>query len=258
MGMGHVAGRLPNEFSCACGARISIDPMTKERCIPCPRCGTPIDFTVNFDTKRRTILVSQVVRPVPPPSPVSRAAADAEKSGGRPGRGVKARCSCGSTFAIDEQRLDELQSCPDCRCGYRIVVKTESGGKRVAILVPEKPIVHRDEIIRATIFRKKPGSEGEPDPRKAPEPVVSRMSHTRVVVGKPAAKPAPAVRRKPAPQVPVGAQAVPCSCGETFIVRKKDIVQGLPCANCGLVATFEETRDPQTLAPTIRIKGPRP
>jgi hypothetical protein len=260
MGMGHVARRQPNEFSCECGERISVDPMTKERRIPCPRCGKPVDFTVNFDTTRHTILVSPVVRSAPPPSPGDRAAAEARKPAGRAGRGVNARCSCGTSFAIDEQGLDEVKSCPGCDVSYHIVVKTEAGGKRVAYLVPQKPMVRRDEILRATIVRKKPGSEGEPDnPTAAPEAVVSRRSHTRVIVPKSAAKPVPPVRRKPAPEVPPGAQAVPCPCGQTFIVRKTDLVQGLTCDSCGLVATFQETRDPQTLAPVLRIRTtPRP
>jgi len=140
------------------------------------------------------------------------------------------------------------------------VIKTE-GKKRVAILVPEKPIVHRDEIIRATIYRKAPGggkkSPPEQEAPSAPE-VVVRRSRTRVVVPKTSAQRTEPVRPPVVPEVPPGAQAVPCSCGATFIVRRKDLSQGLTCARCGVAASFEEIRDPQTLAPTIRVKGSLP
>jgi hypothetical protein len=269
MGMGSAAGRLPYEFSCPCGARIRVDPMTKERRMLCPRCRKPVDFMVDFDTKRRTIQVSAVIPRNTGGAPPTGASAPSGESGpgkpaGRTVRGVVARCSCGTGFPIDERHLDDIQSCPGCSCGYHVVVKTEGAGKkRVAILVPQKPIVHRDEIIRATIYRKRPGSEGAPDPTPAPERpenppsppiIVVRKSRTRTVVPK-NSKVEPA-GPLPAPEVPPGAQAVPCSCGATFIVRRKDLGQELTCSRCGRSASFEELRDPQTLTPTIRIKAP--
>jgi hypothetical protein len=168
---------------------------------------------------------------------------------------------------VDDRQLDAVQVCPGCQCEYHVVVKTESAGKkRVAILVPRKPIVRRDEIIRATIYRKAPGSKtaGSPNsalnpsppenPESAAPPDFSVVRKGRMKVGVPKTPAAP-LRRKPAPEVPPGAQGVPCPCGDTFIVRKKDLAQGLSCSSCGIAALFEETRDPQTLAPTIRIKA---
>ena len=64
----------------------------------------------------------------------------------------------------------------------------------------------------------------------------------------------PVKPKAPPPEIPPGAQGVPCSCGQIFVVRRRDLGQERPCEGCGKVATFEEARDPQTLAPVIRIK----
>jgi hypothetical protein len=37
-------------------------------------------------------------------------------------------------------------------------------------------------------------------------------------------------------------------------VRRRDIGNELTCASCGKTAVFEEARDPQTLAPIIKIR----
>jgi hypothetical protein len=256
MGMENVAGKLPYEFSCPCGQRIHVDPMTKERRMLCPGCRNPIDFTVDFNLNQRSIQVSVII----PRDPGKQGGASPEggpgaKSAARTVREVVARCPCGTSFPVDDQQLEALQSCPGCKGNYHVVLKTESGSQtRVAILVPQKPIVHRGEIIRATIFRKAPAPDQPPEAPPTLQSTFGRRSRTRVTVPKAPPPPIEPARPKPAPEVPPGAQAVPCPCGASFIVRKKDIGHELPCAECGRVASFSEIRDPQTLAPIIRVK----
>jgi hypothetical protein len=247
-------GPTPYEFSCDCGARISVDPMTKERRMPCPECGKPLDFTVDFDLKKRSLRVSVVI----PRGVKAGAAKSPAKSSGRTIRGVVAQCPCGTSFPIDDQQKDEVQTCPGCNGSYHVVIKTDPlNKKRVAILVPRKPLVHRDEIIRATIVRKAPDAAAQPASalRSAD---LTRRNRTRIIVPKTPPAPVAPPPPPPPPEIPLGAQAAPCTCGATFIVRKKDLAGQMTCAHCGLVTGFQEIRDPQTLAPTIRIKPAPP
>jgi hypothetical protein len=254
--MDEAVGPTPNEFSCDCGARVSVDPMTKERRIPCPGCGKTLDFTVDFDLKKRSLRVSVVI-PRGSGAQASSAKSPA-KSSGRTIRGVVAQCPCGTSFPIDEQQKDEAQICPGCKCSYHVVVKTDPlSKKRVAILVPRKPLIHRDEIIRATVVRKAPDPAAQPSSalRSAD---LTRRNRTRIIVPKTPPAPVAPPPPPPPPEIPLGAQAAPCTCGATFIVRKKDLAGQMTCAHCGLVTGFQEIRDPQTLAPTIRIKPAPP
>jgi hypothetical protein len=73
----------------------------------------------------------------------------------------------------------------------------------------------------------------------------------------PAAAPVPEAPCGGPPRPPPGAQAVACPCGAYVMVRRKDLDQTLPCMGCGRALRFIEDRDPQTLAPRIRIRpGP--
>jgi hypothetical protein len=64
----------------------------------------------------------------------------------------------------------------------------------------------------------------------------------------------PSAGSKAPVEVPAGSQAVPCPCGETFVIRRKDVGQVLTCAGCGQKARAVEGCDPQTLAPILRLR----
>jgi len=137
-----------------------------------------------------------------------------------------------------------------------VVFKIESGSKlKSAIIVPTKPIVHRGEKLR-TLLTKPPPAEAPNNPSPATgntDPFGSgKKGRTRVT--KESRQTSAAARSKDPVEVPAGSQAVPCSCGETFVIRRKDLGQVLTCAGCGQKARAVEGCDPQTLAPILRMR----
>jgi hypothetical protein len=180
-----------------------------------------------------------------------------KKVGGKTTRIVMGNCECGAEFPLEDTgELATLQSCPQCNTPYHVVFKIEHGtNQKTAMLVPEKP-----KLPKARSMTVKPGApplfpEGNPSPddvrvtdfftpAKKGRTRVSKASNTKV---KPPKSKAP-------PEIPPGAQGVPCSCGTIFVVRRRDLIDGLTCEGCGKKASFEETRDPQSLAPVIRLR----
>jgi hypothetical protein len=195
--------------------------------------------------------------PTPPPKSVTRIS---KKGAGKTIKAILARCECGEDFPVEDNgELTSVQSCPSCKRSYHVVFKIESGTRnKAAIIVPTKPIVRRDERVRTI----------PPKPSKAPvaEPAdkgneaacgttnffgASKKGRTRVTK---VSRNTNVRKAKTPKEVPAGAQESPCACGETFIVRRRDVGQELTCAACGAKSLAVETRDPQTLAPVIRMK----
>lgn len=274
------------KVSCLCGETIRVDPASPDRHVTCPSCDSTFDFVVSLDAMKKRSRVSIVLSraamktegeslgktapalaspppPAPPPPPMAPAAAKApppkaptkvKKPAGRTIRAIMGQCECGISFPVEDTgELTTIQSCPDCKRSYHVVFKLDAATKeKVAIIVPDKP-------LKRTLAVPKPA---EPPPPPAPRPKTvkvnpndvrttdfftpARKNRTRVVPTK--------VRPKPPPEIPPGAQGVPCPCGETFIVRRKDLGKELTCEGCGKASAFEEARDPQTLAPVIRIR----
>lgn len=266
--LSHDSIRPHLKLSCPCGADVRVDPLDQKRGLSCPKCGLSINFVVSvdpLDRKRskvslivplnavdgvgeslgtiirkspmapkkpsKTVSVRSVTRksaipparasspPVPPPSP---------RPAGRPAKGVLAECPCGSAFPVDESDLASLQYCPGCGIRYHIVVKLEHGTRnKTALLVPAKVM-------------------GQRDGRSVPPPKPAAPSRKTVGVTK--------VRRTAATELIPGVQSVPCLCGATLAVRRRDVQHGMSCPACRRSLAFSEVRDPQTLAPLIRVR----
>ncbi|HLY75657.1 MAG TPA: hypothetical protein VKU80_16160 [Planctomycetota bacterium] len=263
--------RLIQSVSCLCGAEVRVDPVSQDRRITCPSCQSTFDFVVTMDkasrnTRLTLILPRSALKPEgeslalsssakQPPSPPPRAVTRVtKKSGGKAVQSAPVLCECGETFTVEDiGELTSIQSCPECKRAYHVVFKIESGSKlKSAIIVPTKPIVHRGEKLRTLLTKPPPEAPPEdlPQPSDGSDPFGSgRKGRTRVTkVSRQAS------RSKPAVEVPAGSQAVPCSCGEVFVIRRKDLGQVLTCAACGKKGRAVEGCDPQTLAPILRMK----
>lgn len=251
-----------------------VDPMNRERRVTCPSCKSTFDFVVTMDAARKNSRLS-IILPrgalkcegeslskgpaSPPPQAVTRTS---RKSSGKTIRAQIARCECGASFPLEDTgELTTLQSCPQCQRTYHVVFKIESGtGQKSAIIVPQKAIVRREERIRSMVVSKPPRSATQvaklagagSGMAPAEPPLPGKKSRTRAMT-RASRPPSPAKPASP-PDIPAGAQAVPCSCGDIFIVRRKDLGREMSCGSCGRRASFEEGRDPQTLAPLIRIR----
>ena len=278
------------KVSCLCGAQIRVDTSSTDRHVTCPSCENTFDFVVSMDAARKRSQVSIVLsraamktegeslgksgpepveprpQPAPPPSAPSReAAAEAKpkaapkvskvsrKGSGKTVKAIMANCECGASFPLEEtEDLTSMQSCPQCNCLYHVVFKIEHGThEKTAMLVPEKPKLPKSRTIAPKpappLFPA--GAPGNPDDLRVTDFFTpAKKGRTRVGNSKLRGKP------KPPAEIPPGAQGVPCSCGTMFIVRRRDLAEGLTCEGCGKAATFEEARDPQTLAPVLRIR----
>jgi len=268
------------QVSCLCGTTVRVDPLKQDRRVTCPGCNSTFGFVVTVDASKKKSMISLVLpkaamktegeslamkgglqpqaefqpdlfaetktRPQKP-APASKApAAKAvtkvpRKSSGRTISVPMATCECGAVFPLEDNgELTSLQSCPQCNLTYHVVFKIEPGTKqKTAIIVPEKPVIkHRMNTVAPPKAQARPGDVTD---------FFTKKGRTRV--SKLSVKP-----KAPPPEIPPGAQGVPCSCGQVFVVRRRDLGQEKTCEGCGKVATFEEGRDPQTLAPVIRIK----
>jgi hypothetical protein len=146
---------------------------------------------------------------------------------------------------------------PVCDRAYHVVFKL-SGGEKSVIIVPTKPIVHRGgEKLRSVVAKPAKGNtqvKANTDisttdffgPNKKGRTRVTKVSRNTTV--QPKSKP------KAPKEIPPGAQAAECPCGDKFIVRRKDVGQVLACESCGTKYRATEVRDPQTLAPVIRMR----
>ncbi|HLY11926.1 MAG TPA: hypothetical protein VKW04_21680 [Planctomycetota bacterium] len=277
---------MPNKrpiqsVSCLCGAEVRVDPVSQDRRVTCPACSSTFDFVVTMDQASRSprlslILPRSALKPegeslalspsakeadAPPPPPPRAVTRVPKRATGKTIKAVLARCECGESFPVEDTgELTSVQSCPACSRAYHVVFKIESGSSmKSAIIVPTKPIVHRGEKLRTILSKpskgatQAPPSKGEsPDsnttdffgPGKKGRTRVTKVSRNTSVPSKP----------KAPPEIPAGAQAAPCSCGGTFVVRRRDVGQVLTCGDCGAKSRAVESRDPQTLAPVIRMK----
>lgn len=237
------------KVSCPCGNAVRIDPMSSERSLRCPRCSYLIDFVVTVDKATKRPKVSIVVAPdaikgageslaaaskpkrLPPPEPEAPPPPPAASRAKSVVRGVFATCLCGEEFPVDDRELTTIQPCPRCGVKYHVVVKIERDTKkRTAMLVPV---------------------EGTPPP---PRPRVSQISAPRATRAPKRTRVTHAPKPRATAAVPPGAQAVVCSCGESLVARRRDVEAGLTCGACGKVLRLMEDRDPQTLAPRIRLR----
>ena len=266
--------RLLQSVSCLCGAEVRVDPVSQDRRVTCPSCQSTFDFVVTLDQASRNTRLTLILprsalkpegeslafspAPKEPPSPPPKAVTRVTKKGaGKTIKAVLARCECGESFPVEDTgELTSIQSCPECKRSYHVVFKIESGSKlKSAIIVPTKPIVHRGEKLR-TLLTKPPPAEAPNNPSPATgntDPFGSgKKGRTRVT--KESRQTSAAARSKDPVEVPAGSQAVPCSCGETFVIRRKDLGQVLTCAGCGQKARAVEGCDPQTLAPILRMR----
>ena len=271
------------KVSCLCGESVRVDPLRPERRVTCPSCNSTFDFVVTVDAAKKKSMVSLVLpksamkttgeslailpgRPeAPAPAPPEivpdlftpptrvRPAAEAKakppkavtkvprRSSGKTLDVPTATCECGAVFPLEDTgELTTLQSCPQCNRVYHVVFKIEPGTKKkTAMIVPQKPVIHhRMQTVAPPKTQGQPGEVTDFFTKKGR----TRVSKLSV---KPKAAP---------PEIPPGAQGVPCSCGQIFVVRRRDVGQQKTCESCGKTSTFEEGRDPQTLAPVIRIK----
>lgn len=202
--------------------------------------------------------------PAPPPPPPPRTVPGVPRKGPKTIQILMGHCECGTVFPLEDNgELTSVQSCPACKRAYHVVFKLESGThQKTAIIVPAKPLLHRRMV---TTPPKPPKGATKVIKTVAPPPKAKtqessttdffgggKKGRTRVTKV-PRQTTVPPKARGPV-EIPVGAQAAPCACGETFIIRRKDVNQVLTCASCGAKARATESRDPQTLAPTIRMR----
>ena len=263
--------RKIQKVSCPCGAEVSVDPLSADRRVTCPGCRSTFDFVVTMDAARRSSRLSLVLtrevlhtegeslgaesesapsRPVPaapkpPPVPKSATRVSKKAAAKAASSAPTANCECGASFPLEDTgELTSMQSCPQCNRTYHVVFKIEPGTKnKVPIVVPGKPIVHRRTVPPSS----KPASAADP----MADVFTERRNRTKV--GKRSVR-VPAAKLRPPPEIPPGAQGVPCPCGQIFVVRRRDIGNEMTCEACGKPAVFEEARDYQTLSPIIRIR----
>ena len=262
--------RRIQKVSCPCGADVSVDPLSTDRRVTCPGCRSTFDFVVTMDAARRSSRLSLVLTrevlhtegeslgaasesmpstPIPPaaklPAPKSATRVSKKAAAKASTSAPTANCECGASFSLEDTgELTSMQSCPQCNRTYHVVFKIEHGTKnKVPIVVPGKPIVHRRTVPPSS----KPASAADP----MADVFTERRNRTKVA--KRSVR-VPAGKLKPPPEIPPGAQGVPCPCGRIFVVRRRDIGMEMTCESCGKAAVFEEARDYQTLAPIIRIR----
>lgn len=294
--MGDEQFRAFQKVSCLCGTSIRVDPLSNDRRVTCPSCGSNFDFVVTLDARKRSKVsivlpraamktegdslaklgkaekpepeVEFVEAPDPAPAPKAPAAKapppKAPPPAPTPSRvsrktvpkavyALTGHCECGCEFPLEDTgELATVQACPDCNRAYHVVFKLEPGTrKKTAILVPDKLALPKSRTIAAPKPPKGATKTGKTVVNDAESRVTDFFTpggkRTRVTKVKPKAAP-------PAPEIPPGAQGVPCSCGAVFVVRRRDVGKSLACDHCGKTATFEEGRDPQSLAPIIRIR----
>lgn len=280
--------RTFQHVSCLCGADVLVNPMNRERTVTCHACGNTFTFAVSMDAASQNSRVSLILPkgafkpegeslaltaapaarsaepevpaaefeplpdlepeapPPPPPPPPPKSVTRISKRA-KTIQTLMGHCECGTVFPLEDNgELTSVQSCTACGRSYHVVFKLEPGTRqKSAIIVPTKPLMH-GRMVTSTPKPKgatKVGKTVGPPPKAR-----TKVGNTKVI------KPAAPSKPKGPVEVPPGAQAVPCPCGETFIVRRKDVDQELKCAGCGKKTRFEERRDPQTLAPIIRIK----
>lgn len=283
--MPNESAKAPQKVSCLCGATVRVDPLKQDRRVTCPECRSTFDFVVTVDAAKKKSMISLVLpkaamktegeslaflgehegapskpQPVspaslspgtkarapkpaaPPKAPAKAVTKVPRKASGRTIDVPMATCECGALFPLEDNGdLTSLQSCPQCNRVYHVVFKIEHGTKqKSAIIVPQKAVIqHRMNTTAPPKSQARPGDVTD---------FFTKKGRTRVQ--KPSAK-----SKAPPPEIPPGAQGVACSCGQIFVVRRRDLGQEKTCEGCGKAAIFEEARDPQTLAPVIRIKN---
>lgn len=276
--------RAYQKVSCLCGAQIRVDPSSTDRRVTCPSCGSNFDFVVTLDPGRKRSKVSIVLpraamktegeslgkasgkpaasktaapknpepKAAPPPPPPPTPSRVTRKVSPKTVYALTGNCECGTVFPLfDTGELATVQACPECNRAYHVVFKLEPGTrKKTAILVPDKLALPKSRTLAAP---PKPPKGATRTGKTAANDPGSRVTDFFTPGGKKRTQVTKA-RTKTPPEIPPGAQGVPCPCGELFVVRRRDVGRSLTCGGCGKTASFEEARDPQSLAPIIRIK----
>lgn len=274
---------MPFQFvSCPCGTEVRVDPMKGDRRVICPNCNSPLDFIVAMDAKLKKPRVSIIIpmglmktegaslgsapaSPPPPAEPVPVEPAPAappstrgvRRGSGKTIRGIIATCECGGTFPVNEEELTTVQSCPKCKVSYHVVVKRDEDKRKSAILVPVKPVGKNAGANKTMISKPVPGQTAAKARTQKVPAVAPKEKAGQTVAKKPKAgvtKYFTIAPSGPPPEVPPGAQAVACTCGEYLIVRRRDVEKGMTCETCDRKAEFVMVRDPQSLAPIIKLK----
>jgi len=274
--------KVYQKVSCLCGASIRVDPSSLDRRVTCPSCGSNFDFVVTLDAAKKRSKVSIVLsraamktegdslgkasdkpsakpaaakapapKPAPPPPPPPPTPSRVTKKiSPKTVYALSGTCECGTVFPLfDTGELATVQDCPDCGRTYHVVFKLEHGTrKKTAIMVPDKPTLPKSRTLAAP----KPPKGATKTGKTVVNDPGSRVTDFFTPSGK--KRGVTKVKPKAPPEIPPGAQGVPCSCGEIFVVKRKDIGRTTTCEGCGRSATFEEARDPQSLAPIIRIR----
>jgi len=282
------------KVSCLCGASLRVDPSNTNRHVACPTCGNSFDVVVTMDAAKRRSKVSIVLskaamktegdslgkagdepvqagkapgakgtpppkaEPTPTPAkPMPKVTRVTRKVGGKTTKAIMGNCECGAAFPLeDTDELTILQTCPQCNTLYHVVFKLEPGThQKTAMLVPERPKLPKSRTIAqrpAPPLFPEGGTPSPDDLRVTDFFTPAKKGRTRISKSKVSNTKSKAP--KPPPEIPPGAQGVPCSCGTIFVVRRKDLAGELACEGCGKTAKFEETRDPQSLAPVIRVR----
>jgi len=133
------------KVSCLCGSQVRVDPLSGERRVTCPSCGSTFDYVVTIDQASKAPRLSLILPkgalkpngeslalapsarapepeaefipvpdPEPPPPPPPKAVTRVpKKGGGKTIKAVIARCECGQDFPVEDTgELTSMQSCP--------------------------------------------------------------------------------------------------------------------------------------------------
>src|SRR5262245_844871 len=228
--------RRLQKVSCLCGAQIKVDTGSTNHHVVCGTCGNAFDFVVGLDGHKRSqvsIVLSKAAmktegdslgkaspnappraaapKPAPPPPPPKAPPKETRaprKSAAKANKSIMALCECGASFPLEEtDDLTSLQSCPECKIQYHGVFKVEHGThEKTAMLVPEKP---KHPKSRSTA--PKPGMP-PPEESRVTDFFTPSSRKGRTKVGNTKAR----SKAKPPPEIPPGAQGVPCACGTIF------------------------------------------
>ncbi len=248
-----------------------MDPLKPQRSLVCPDCGVTLDFVVTMDDKSKSPKVSIVLTPRAFDAAQQKATSPASLpplSQDQPSPGpVLARCPCGASMTVDEAELTSVQTCPRCGTAYHVVIKREpETNQRVAVLVAKDAPARPKERMRTKTespapVESKTKAGAKRVQRASTQVRVPTSARHSPALGRARPKPGSrppgrsgAGRSKAPPATPPGTQSALCPCGERHFVRRSDLGREISCRRCGKLLSFVEVRDPQTLAPSVKVK----
>jgi len=218
--------------SCPCGAQLKVDPLREDRRVTCPSCKETSDFIVTMDAHHKQPRVSIVVptKALFAADSLKSAKASKGESHKQTLTGAVVTCPCGAPLPVDPDELAEVAACGECGKVYHVVLKIDPETKRKVAILIEKETSGG-------------GRKAHPAPRgtktgRMKTQIFEEIKPTRV-------------KARNTVAAPPGTQAVTCPCGQTIYVKRREIGKTMPCPSCGQELQLEESRDPQTLAPTV-------